>query len=53
MREYSRYFHASIREIGEMRLIDFLQDYGEALEEAKERQKKMPSPPKPRPRRHR
>ncbi len=29
-----------------MRLIDFLRDYGEAVEDEKERQKKMPKPPR-------
>lgn len=42
-----------------MRLIDFLRDYGEALEDAKERQKKQNQQPRPnthkiyRPKRHR
>ena len=36
-----------------MRMIDFLQDYGEAVEEEKERQKNMPKPKRIRPKRHR
>ncbi len=39
IREYSRAFFTSVRELGQQRLIDFLRDYGEAVEEEKEREK--------------
>lgn len=33
LRDYSRAFHTSIKELGEMRLYDFLINYAEAAEE--------------------
>lgn len=47
----------SVREIGQMRLIDFLRDYREAIEDEKEkserRKKTQPTPQRYRPKRHR